>query len=352
MSVIGGYNSLMLQALGEEDPMREDAQEIARATDRASSLTHQLLAFSRRQTLSPKVINLNHVLSETEKLLRRLIGEDIDFTVELCPELWNLTADPGQIEQVITNLALNARDAMPAGGALRISTQNLTLLEPTAGANRQIDPGEYVSLIVADSGSGIEPHVLEHIFEPFFTTKEIGRGTGLGLATVHGIVEQSGGRISVESRPGKGTTFRIYFPRASGVQEPSVAAAGPAALPRGDATILVVDDEAPVRRLMRRVLERHGYRVLEAADPVDALENVLPQHLNRVQLAISDVVMPHMSGSKFAEILRDEHPELKVLLMTGYTDEKLSPEVREGALLRKPFAPNELLAAVRRILAQ
>lgn len=352
LSVIGGYNTLMLQEIGDTDPLREDAQEIAKATDRATSLTHQLLAFSRRQALSPKVLSLNEVLIEMQRLLRRLIGEDIDFQVDLTPELWNVIADPGQVEQVVANLVLNARDAMPDGGALQISTRNVTLSEPMAARGGPIARGEYVALAVADSGSGIPEHILEHIFDPFFTTKEAGKGTGLGLATVHGIIEQSGAHIRVNSRLGQGTEFQIYLPRSTGVPEPSERRVEPVTAPSGSETLLVVDDEAPVRKLMRRVLERSGYTVLEADDPVDALENVVQTHRGGIDLLITDVVMPHMNGIRFSEILREVRPACKILFMSGHTDEKLAFEVREESLLRKPFAPDELLTRVRQVLAE
>lgn len=353
LNVIGGYTTLIESELNESDPMREDVAEISRATERAAALTRQLLAFSRQQTLRPRVIQLNDVVSGMEKLLRRLISEDIEIGVELAPDLWSVHADPGQMEQVLTNLAVNARDAMPQGGRLGIATRNERLGLPSSSVEGGVPAGDYVVLTVEDTGEGMDEDVRERVFEPFFTTKGPGRGTGLGLSTVYGIVDQSGGHIRVDSHPGRGSRFELYLPRNDGEAEvPAPASEEYGETEGGNETILVVDDEESIRRLLIRVLENCGYRVLVAADPADALENVLPQHGGEIDLLLADVVMPQMSGPDLADIITASRPGLKTIFMSGYTDEKLATRMISRRLLKKPFAAPDLLKAVREALEE
>jgi PAS domain S-box-containing protein len=349
LSVISGYATLALQGLEPSDPLREDVLEISEAAGRAATLTHQLLAFSRNQTLQPRIIQLNDVVVGMEKLLRRLIGDDIEFAVDVARDLWHVMADPGQMEQVITNLAVNSRDAMPMGGHLRIETRN-RVLTPSSHGHGEIVPGEYVVLSVTDTGSGITSEVRERIFDPFFTTKATGTGTGLGLATVHGIVKQSGGHVGVKSTVGEGSTFEIFLPRDRGTPAPSREPAPDPKPGQGHETVLVVDDEESVRRLVCRVLERSGYRVIEAASPMDALTESSAASARSIDLLLTDVVMPQMSGPDLAERMRESYPALKIIFMSGYTDEKLASRVITHTLLRKPFGPTDLLSKVREVL--
>jgi PAS domain S-box-containing protein len=352
LNVISGYTTLILQGLDPDDPLREDAKEISEAADRAAALTLQLLAFSRRQTLRPRVIQLNDIVAAMEKLLRRLIGEDIDFVVGLAPNLRHVRADPGQMEQVITNLVVNARDAMPNGGQLLIETRNRRLTTRISQDQVEIEPGEYVMLAVTDTGAGMTPEVRERVFEPFFTTKPTGKGTGLGLSTVYGIVEQSGGHVRVESAPGKGSTFELYLPAATGPVDVAQTRSEEPGGATGDETILVVDDEESIRRLVCRILEKNGYRVLVAASPLDALSEVVPGHAGEIHLLLSDVVMPQMNGPDFADRMVRSHPRMKTIFMSGYADEKLASRVITHSLLRKPFTPAELLRKVREVLEE
>ncbi len=349
LTIILGASQLLLEQARPGDPVRELLTEIYTAGQRAGALTRQLLAFSRRQVLEPVVLNLNAVVSDTEKMLRRLIGEDVILTTELDPALRPVKADPGQLEQVILNLAVNARDAMPQGGRLTIETRNVVLDEAYCRATPDLRPGPYALLAVRDTGTGMAPATKAHMFEPFFTTKGVGKGTGLGLATVHGIVKQSGGHIEVSSEPGDGTHFRIYLPQvgASAVRPRP----GPTALPRGRETVLLAEDEDAVRSLARHVLKACGYTVLEAADGVQALE-VAQGHAD-ITLLISDVVMPHLGGRELAERVTALRPGCKVLFTSGYTDDAV---VRHGvheaevAFLQKPFTPAQLAQKVREVL--
>jgi signal transduction histidine kinase len=355
LTAIGGYSDLLLADLPEGDPRRRDVEEIHEATERAAGLTQQLLAFSRRQVLQPKVVDLNALVTDIEKLLRRLIGEDILFATVLQPRLGNVRADPGKLEQVIVNLAVNARDAMPDGGRLTIETRNVQLDESYAVDHPSVQPGRYVLLAVTDSGVGMSEETKARIFEPFFTTKARGKGTGLGLATVYGIVNQTGGHIWAYSEAGKGTVMRVYLPRvdepADPVERPGDDA--PEAL-RGTETILLVEDEAPVRAVTTKLLIRNGYTVFEAADGAAALALVDGDKKGvRVDLLLTDVIMPGMSGRELADQLKARRPGLRVLFMSGYTDDAV---IRHGMLepglayIEKPFRPPALLRKVREVL--
>ncbi len=355
LTAIGGYTDLLLADLAPDDKRRRDVEEIHRAADRAAALTHQLLAFSRRQVLQPKVISLNALVPDIEKMLRRLIGENILFATVLHPQLGNVRADPGQLEQVIVNLAVNARDAMPNGGRLTIETRNVELDESYTTDHPNVKPGHYVMLAVTDTGVGMNEETKARIFEPFFTTKVRGKGTGLGLATVYGIVQQTGGHIWPYSEPGQGTTMRVYLPCVAAPADPieHPIETTPTAL-RGTETILLVEDEAPVRSITRQLLQRNGYTVLEASDGQTALALVDgTQHGTQVDLLLTDVIMPGMSGRELAAQLMARRPALRVLFMSGYTDDAV---VRHGMLepglayLEKPFRPPTLLRKVREVL--
>jgi two-component system cell cycle sensor histidine kinase/response regulator CckA len=357
LTAIGGYADLLMADLPPDDRRRHDVEEIHQATQRAAALTQQLLAFSRRQVLQPKVLNLNALVPNIEKMLRRLIGEDILFATVLHPSLGNVRADPGQLEQVIVNLALNARDAMPDGGRLTIETRNVELDEAYAADHPAVKPGRYVMLAVTDTGVGMDEETKARIFEPFFTTKVRGKGTGLGLATVYGIVQQTGGHIWPYSEPGRGTTMRVYLPRVDAPADPIEhhRDAAPETL-RGNETILVVEDEAPVRAVTRQLLERNGYTVLEAPDGPAALALVDGEAGGRhIDLLLTDVIMPGMSGRELAAELNARRPNVRVLFMSGYTDDAV---VRHGMLepglayLEKPFRPTALLRKVRGVLRE
>lgn len=353
LTVIRGYSELVLSRLAPTDGFRKELEEVKKAADRASGLTGQLLAFSRRQFIAPKVLDLNAVIHNMEGMLRRLLGEDI---VELCtvldPDVGQLKADPGQVEQVIMNLAVNARDAMPSGGRLTVETSNVQFgnrrNRPPMGA----EPGSYIALVVRDTGHGMDEETQSHIFEPFFTTKEKGKGTGLGLSTVYGIVKQSGGFIEVESKPGRGATFKIFFPRVDGAAQgtESVAAGGDPI--KGRETVLLVEDEPGVRRLVNETLRLHGYTVLEARHGIEALLTGA-KHLGPIHLLLTDVVMPQMSGPEVAEKLATVRPEVKVLYMSGYPDHPAFSKGgvdTEHSFLQKPFTPSTLAQKVREVL--
>jgi PAS domain S-box-containing protein len=353
LTAITGYTSLLLSESGVDDPARADLEEIKKAADRAASLTDQLLAFSRKKMLQPKVLDLNAVVADVERMLRRLIGEDIDLVTLLDPTLGRVKADPGQIQQVVMNLAVNARDAMPQGGQLTLETMNVDLDEAHAQQHVDLQPGSYVMLAVSDTGVGMDKETQDHLFEPFFTTKEIGKGTGLGLATIYGIVKQSGGGIYVYSEPGQGTTFKIYLPRIEEAVDLPRPDAGRIRLPQGSETVLLVEDEDMVRELARRILQRSGYTVLEARQARDAIA-ICARHETPIQLLITDVVMPGgMSGRDLAEHLATSRPEMQVLYISGYTDDAI---VRHGmldegvAFLQKPFTPDALARKVRQVL--
>ncbi len=352
LTVIQGYGEILLSSLGPDDPSCELIGEMTRAGERAAGLTRQLLTFSRQSVLAPRVLDLNAVVLDLEKMLHRVIGEDIDLSTDLQAGLGRVKADQGQIEQVLMNLAVNARDAMPTGGKLTIETRNIELDVTYAGLHGGIRPGPYVFLAVSDDGCGMTPDVRARIYEPFFTTKEKGKGTGLGLATVHGIVQQTGGHIQVYSEPGLGTSFKVYLPR---VEEPTSSAksrSGILAAPRGTETVLLVEDEDALRSLGRFVLQGAGYRVLEASDGKEALA-VAAQYEGPIHLLASDVVMPELGGRQLAERLRTSRPGMKTLFLSGYTDDAV---VRHGVLhetvhfLQKPFSPLGLTRKVREVL--
>ena len=348
-----GYSDLLVHSLDSDDPRRHHAEEIKKAGERAAALTRQLLACSRKQVLEPKVLDLNLVLTDTHTMLRRLIGEDVDLVTLTDAKIGRVLADPAQIQQVIMNLAVNARDAMPDGGRLVIETANVEVSENGALDGINIRPGEYVMLAVRDIGCGIDKETRPHIFDPFYTTKPRGKGTGLGLSTVYGIVNQSGGGISVESEAGEGTTFKIFLPRTSAPPTSIAAAQSSEALPAATETILLVEDEEAVRTLAREVLHAQGYNVLCAASGIEALE-ISKAYDGHISLLVADVVMPQMSGRELAERLAPLRSEMKVLYMSGYTADVLSHlDVSDTgvAFLQKPFAPYDLARKVREILS-
>jgi PAS domain S-box-containing protein len=356
LMVISGYSEFLLERLGPDQTLRGPAKEIATAAERATSLTRQLLAFSRKQMLTPKVLDLNAVVTENLKMLTRLIGEDIDLVMIPGPELGAVKADPGQVEQVILNLAVNARDAMPQGGRLTIETANVTLDEAYARVHSPVQPGEYTMLAITDTGVGMDSDTQSHIFEPFFTTKGP-KGTGLGLSTVYGIVKQSGGYIWVYSEPGKGTSFKIYMPHVTAeevaaVEQPAAVVSAPVETPRE--TILVVEDEVNLRRLTRQFLENQGYDVVEAADGAAAVQ-ICVAHQGTIHLLLTDVIMPGMNGRELAQRVSEIRPNMKVLYMSGYTENAIGHNGTLDAgitLLQKPFTLQALKAKVREVLDQ
>ncbi len=351
-AIIGNAALLLSDDLHLADIQREEVEAIRGAAERAGSLTQQLLAFSRRQMLMPQILDLNASVVEMGKMLRRVIGEDVELITELDSALGNVKADPGQVGQVIMNLALNARDAMPEGGELKIGTASLDVDAADARLQDGMMPGRYVMLVVSDTGCGMDVETREKIFEPFFTTKGTGEGTGLGLSTVYGIVKQSDGFIGVDSEPGLGTTFKIYLPRVDEVTEPLEPRTDPVELRQGTETVLLVEDEEMVRALVGDVLERNGYRVLEAPGGPKAIE-IAEQHEGHINLLLTDVVMPGMSGRELAEELTRLRPELKVLYMSGYTAEAPSDRglSNQGTpFLQKPFTPPALMQRVRDLL--
>ena len=355
LMVISGYSEFLLERLGDEPQLRGPAQEIASASERASALTRQLLAFSRKQMLAPRILNLNDIATENLKMLTRMIGEDIDLVMIPGQNLWSVRADGGQIEQVIMNLAVNARDAMPSGGKLTIETANVTLDEEYARVQAPVLPGDYVMFSLSDTGAGMDVETQSHMFEPFFTTKGT-KGTGLGLSTVYGIVKQSGGHIWVSSEVGRGTTFKVYLPRVPSVEGPLVqAAAAPVPFQKvepGTETILVVEDEANLRYLARQYLEKQGYRVIEAADGAVAMQ-IAVAHEGVIHLLLTDVIMPGMNGRELAQRISEIRPNVKVLYMSGYTENVIGHNgtLEAGVrLLQKPFNLRDLKSRVREVL--
>jgi PAS domain S-box-containing protein len=352
LTVIKGYSELSLAEMKEEDPFRESVEEIKKSADRASDLTRQLLAFSRRQIMEMKVLNLNTILQNLEKMLRRLIGEDIELTFLSGGDLRSVKVDPGQIEQVIINLSVNARDAMPKGGKLTIETVNAVLDEEYASKHIAVKPGQYVMLSVSDTGIGMTSEVRERVFEPFFTTKERGRGTGLGLSTVYGIVKQSGGNIWVYSEPDRGTTFKIYLPQVNEALEELCEKVETRELPRGTETVLIVEDDKEVRKLAVRILENQGYKVLKASQGSEALP-LSKEYQEPIHLMLADVVMPGLDGRELAERVKFFHPQMKVLYMSGYTENAITHHgVLEKGMnyIQKPFAVDALARKVREVL--
>jgi len=351
LTVITGYSDLILVQLAESDSNRPKIEEIKRAALRATSLTRQLLAFSRKQVLQPKLFNLNDLVADMSKMLQRLIGENIEMTTSYGPEV-PINADPGQMEQVLMNLVVNGRDAMPNGGRLTIETSRVELDQDYASTHLNVPPGAYVMLAVSDTGTGMDAETRKHIFEPFFTTKEQGKGTGLGLSTVYGIVKQSGGSIWLYSEPGQGTTFKIYLPVAGSKEIESTTAAAPAAIPRGQETILVVEDEPQIRQLACECLTHCGYNVLSSTDGVEALQ-LVKRTQQPIDLIVTDVVMPKISGRELAERVSKIHPLIKVLFMSGYTNDAIvNHGVLDGAtwFIQKPFAFEGLARKVREVL--
>ncbi|MGH7374162.1 MAG: PAS domain S-box protein [Candidatus Rokuibacteriota bacterium] len=353
LTVIAGRAQLILSRLRPEEPIHRDATLVRTTADRAAALTQQLLAFSRKQVLQPQVLNLNAVVTSMEPMLGRLIGEDIDLAVIPAEALGRVKADPGQIEQVIVNLVVNSRDAMPQGGRLTIETADVELDEAYASRHFSVPSGPYVMLVVSDTGEGMDEQTRSRVFEPFFTTKGPGKGTGLGLATVYGIVKQSGGDIQLYSEPGRGTTFKIYLPRVAEVAAEADDTTAPgAAEARGEETVLLVEDEPEVRDLAREILEGSGYTVLQACDPLEAVL-MAEQHPGPIHLLLTDVIMPRQSGRALVERLRPLRPEMQVLYMSGYTNEAI---VRHGVLdpdtlfIQKPFTPATLAHKVRAAL--
>ncbi|MBI4504778.1 MAG: PAS domain-containing protein [Chloroflexi bacterium] len=352
LTVVNGFGELALQRLDAADPVREYVAVMKKAGESGASLTKQLLAFSRQDVVAPQALDLNAVVAGVENLLRRTIGEDIALVMHLAPDLGPVRADPGQMQQVIMNLAVNARDAMPHGGTLTIETANVDLDESFASRHPGAQPGPHVLLVVSDTGTGMTPEIQAHVFEPFFTTKERGRGTGLGLATVYGVVDRSGGTIGVYSEPGLGTTFKICLPRVAGDAGAEVAAAPAPSVEDGTETVLLVEDDTQVRDLVRRVLVAHGYTVLEVREGAAALA-IAEQHDGPIDLLLTDVVLPGMSGRALAEGLAARRPGIPAVYMSGYTDNAiahhgvLDPGVE---LLQKPFRPEALLRKVRQVL--
>ncbi len=349
LTVITGRTIVALGQAAPGSPLHRHLDLVKQSADRAAALTHQLLAYSRRQVLQPKVLDLNAVIAGVAPMLQRLIGEDIELRIVRGSELWPIRVDPGQIEQVIMNLAVNARDAMPDGGRLTIEATNVELDDAPAMMPEPVAAGAYVMLKVDDTGTGMDAETQRRIFEPFYTTKEVGQGTGLGLATVQGVVQQHGGAVRVYSALGQGTTFKIYLPRAEGSVEGSGKTDATRQLPRGKGKILLVEDEAGVRRLARQVLEAAGYTVLEAQDGREALA-LFERDGTAVDLLLTDVIMPGMSGRELVDRLSANRPALKVLFISGYTDDRLG---RHGVLepgvlfLAKPFGPAELLRRIQ-----
>jgi len=352
LSAILSYSDLVLADLPDPHPSRDDVEQIRQAGMRAAELTHQLLAFSRRQLLQLRTINLNTVVADVDRMLRRVIGEDIVLRTELAPDLGYARADAGQLEQVLMNLAVNARDAMPSGGTLTLTTANAVVRETDTMGSPGVPAGRYVTLSVTDTGVGMSREILERIFEPFFTTKGPGHGTGLGLSTVYGIVVQSGGFVFATSEPGAGSTFTIYLPTQAPEAEPAAAPAARPAVRGGAETVLLVEDEDLVRQLTREILRRNGYRVLEARDGVAALV-VLHEHRGHIDLLLTDVVMPRMSGHELVERARPLRPEMRILYVSGYSEEAIARQgqLTEGIeLLAKPFTPAALTAKIRELL--
>src|SRR6267143_7281160 len=353
LTVIMSYSSMLLADMGANDAVRGDIQEISDAAQRAAALTRQLLAFSRKQVLQMRAVNVNAVVTDVEKMLRRLIGEDILLTTHLDPELALINADPGQLEQVLINLAVNARDAMPQGGDLTITTDNAELSDEHGERHLGAAPGSYIMLAVTDTGSGMTKDVQQRLFEPFYTTKGVGKGTGLGLATVHGIVKQSGGDVYVYSELGHGTTFKVYFPRLTKVADVVMTTAEHrAAAPRGHETILLAEDDEALRALGARVLNALGYQVLVARTGKEAIQ-IVADHKGPIDLIATDVVMPEMNGSQLVAKVLEARPGIRVLFMSGYTDDEVMRRgVIDGqtAFLQKPFTPDLLAHKVREVL--
>ncbi|MGZ8450061.1 MAG: response regulator [Candidatus Deferrimicrobiaceae bacterium] len=356
LTVINGYSEVLLRRLGENDPARREVGEIHKAGERAAALTRQLLAFSRKQMMESKPIRLNEIVSGMVAMLRRLIGENVALATSLAPEPWIVVADPGQVEQVVLNLAVNARDAMPSGGTITISTENVALVAPEDRDGYVLPAGRYVRLGIADTGCGMDAETMSHMFDPFFTTKERGKGTGLGLASVYGIVKQSGAYISARSATGRGTSFEVYFPIAEGSDPAESLKPGPTAdsgkSARHGENILLVEDEEMVRELVQEGLRRDGYSVLAAGNALEAI-SLLERHSRPIDLLLTDLMMPGMNGMELARRLMSSHPGMKVLLMSGYSEEEIGKFVGKepgSAFLQKPVTPSLVSRKVREVL--
>jgi signal transduction histidine kinase len=353
LAVIIGYADLMLQQLGPDQPLHKYACEIQHAVERATKLTRQLLIFSRKQTVQSVVLDPNEVLKNLDKMLRKLIDESVEMHFVLDNPIGRIKADSGYVGQVLMNLVINARDAMPGGGKLTIETHNVSLAEAYAYAHPNLIPGDYVMLAVSDTGSGMTDEVKKHLFEPFYTTKPKGKGTGLGLTTCQTIINQCGGHIGVYSEVGKGTTFKVYFPRVEQLPQVATASAATGPLPRGTETLLVVEDEPALRLLAQSVLAGQGYEVLLATNGQDGLRVAREHKGSPIRLAVTDVIMPQMDGKVMADWLKATYPELKILFTSGYTDDALAHHgVLDpgGAFLSKPYTPGTLTRKVRELL--
>jgi two-component system cell cycle sensor histidine kinase/response regulator CckA len=347
LAVILGHVGLLAAGLPEGDPVAARLDPIREAAEHAAALTRQLLAFSRKQVMQPRILNLNRVVEQTRGMLARLLGEDVELVTTLSADLGNILADPALIEQVIINLAVNARDAMPNGGVLKIETESAIIKGSDDAA---LPPGKYALLRVADNGVGMDPETRSRAFEPFFTTKAPGKGTGLGLSMAYGVVAQSGGSIRVDSETGKGTTFSVYLPCASAPRALTPSPSRAYVVRGAGETVLIAEDEAPLREVLKSTLEHAGYNVLDAGSGTDALD-LCSRHEGPVHLLLSDVIMPAMDGPELARRLRGSRPGLRVLFMSGYTDERLAEhELSQGTHLKKPFSPEVLTATVRAVL--
>jgi len=353
LTAISGYAELSLNEIEKNNPARADIEEILKAVSNASSLTQKLLAFSRKQILKPITINLNNLIKEMDKMLQRIIGEDIEFHTFLNKDLWNIHVDPSGMEQVIMNLVVNARDAMPEGGELIIETANIKLTDEYVKKRHPVAmPGEYVMLSISDTGVGIPENIKEHIFEPFFTTKEVGKGTGLGLSTVYGIVKQTGGFVWCYSEVGEGTTFKVYVPHKRGKEEKIKLEDKGEFYIGGTETILIAEDNDEARDSISRILRNYGYKLYEAKDGEEAL-GIAKEFKGKIDLIISDVIMPKMNGMEVAEGMKEHYPEVKILYISGYTDNVITQKgiLKPGTnFLQKPFTTSQLLRKVREVL--
>ena len=352
LTAILSYADFLIEALPANDPRGDDAREIRRAARRATTLTGQLLAFSRRQVYQPRALDLNALIREFSKILTRVIGEDVKLETRLADDLGTLKADPGQVEQVIMNLVVNASDAMPNGGTITLSTENVTVDGPSSQPHPQLRAGSYVAIRVSDTGMGMDAATMKHIFDPFFTTKESGKGTGLGLATVYAIAERTGGVVMVHSAPGEGAEFTVYLPRTDAAAEHYASGASLPLPPRGSETILFVEDDDAVRALGHRILERHGYTVLPARDGKDALEKAR-RFAGDIDLLLTDVVMPRVGGRKLVDAIAAQRPGIRVIYLSGHTAGEIDKrgELDPGvAFLQKPFTAQTLLLKIRDVL--
>lgn len=352
LSVILGYAEMAMEQVDPAGPLHADLKEVYKAGKRSKDITRQLLAFARKQVINPQVIDLNETIEEMLKMLRRLIGENIDFVFQPGARLWPVHMDPMQIDQVLANLCVNAQDAIAGMGKITIETKNIAIDENYCADHARVVPGDFVMMAVSDTGCGMDGETLENIFEPFFTTKEVGKGTGMGLATVYGIVKQNNGFIDVYSEPGKGTTFRIYLPRHEGEAEGTVLETAAEIIPGRGETVLLVEDEAGIIRMGKMMLERLGYHVIAAETPADALR-LASEHAGAIHLLLTDVVMPEMNGRDLADQIKNLCPDIRVLYMSGYTANTIAHYgmVDHGVnFIGKPFSQKDLAAKIRAVL--